>query len=88
MSESIDQALENWWQFKTRNVIAEAEARGEAKGEARGERKGAVAVLSRRVDDGLITVKIADEKAEMTEQGFLKAAECYPSNKVCLCPSD
>ena len=33
--KTVDQALENLWQFKTRKAIEEAEARGEARGEAR-----------------------------------------------------
>ena len=67
--ESVDQALENWWQFKTKNALAEAEAR-------------TVRILSDLVDDGSISIATAAEKAEMTEQGFLEAAKAAKEKKA------
>lgn len=69
--ESMDQALENWWQFKTQKALAEAEARGKARSDA----ERAVAVLKGLVDDGLITMEVAIERAGMTEQQFAEAVE-------------
>ena len=65
----MDQALENWWQNKTRNALAEAEAR-------------TVRILSDLVDDGSISIATAAEKAEMTEQGFLEAAKAAKEKKM------
>ena len=58
----MDQALENWWQYKTKKAIAEVEAR-------------LIRILSDLVDDGSLSVAKAAEKAEMTEQDFLEAAQ-------------